>query len=107
MNRDFHGIAFSTILLEATRSAIDTATISHRLSADTVIRRTPAFENLLTQFSLTPQESFIAYRVEGNGTSIEMLGILTAFPEEQILRFVFLLERIGAVELIARKARAD
>jgi hypothetical protein len=70
------------------------------LPATARIRRTPRFEQLLSSFDLSPVESFLAYRVEGGVTTLESLRLMTGFPEEQILRLMFLLERIGAVHLV-------
>src|SRR5262249_51074658 len=65
----------------------------------------PEFSSILTGLKLKPEESFIISRFEGTRyITIDMLSALTGFPEEQIRRFVYFLEKIGAVQFQVTQA---
>lgn len=98
-NTAFTTVRASDVLLEAARSSLDESLVTNRWRNDSLIRRTPLFEQLLSSFNLGPEESFLAYRVEGEGTSLETLQVLTGFPQGKVLLFVYLLEQIGAIEV--------
>jgi hypothetical protein len=54
---------------------------------------------VLASLTLRPEESFIASRFDdGQHMTIPMLIALTAFNEEKIGRFVFVLEKLGALQ---------
>lgn len=98
-NSGFTAMRISDILLEAARSLLDESVIRGKLPKDSLIRRSPMFEQFLSSFNLTSEESFLAYRVEGEDTSLDALEALTGFPRTRILRFVYLLHQIGAIQL--------
>lgn len=101
-NRSVASLRISDVLLQASRSSIDYNTITKEIPVKTLLRRTSQFEQLLSSFNLSRQESFLAYRIEGEDTSLESLKILTGLSEETVFRFVYLLKKVGAVEFHSR-----
>lgn len=95
----FSSLRISDVLLEASRNLIDSEWVKARIPQDSLINRTPSFEQLLAPFPLNPEESFLAYRFEGEDITPTTLGMLTGLPEDRILRILYLLQRIGALEL--------
>lgn len=108
MNDSFVFLRISDVLLEASRTFIDLGRIRSLIPVDSLINRTASFERLLAPFPLSPEESFLAYRFEGDDISPETLGMLTGLPEEKLYRILYLLQRIGALEFrsaVHRKPR--
>lgn len=104
-NEPFASLRLSDVLLESSRTLIDINWIRSQMQADALINKTPSFEQLLAPFPLTPEESFLAYRFEGEDMKLDTLGLLTGMPEEKILRITCLLQKIGALELRSATAR--
>lgn len=104
-NEPFSSLRISDVLLEASRNLIDNEWVKARIAQDSLINRTPSFEQLLAPFPLNPEESFVAYRFEGEDTTPATLGVLTGLPEERILRILSLLQGIGALELRSAASR--
>jgi serine/threonine-protein kinase len=98
-NEPFVSLRLSDVLLESSRTLIDLNWVRSQIPCDSLINKTPSFEQLLAPFPLTPEESFLAYRFEGEDMKLDTLGLLTGMPEEKILRMTCLLQKIGALEL--------
>lgn len=98
-NEPFSTLRISDVLLEASRNLIENEWVKARIPQDSLINRTQSFEQLLAPFPLNPEESFVAYRFEGEDITPTTLGMLTGLPEDRILRILSLLQGIGALEL--------
>lgn len=105
VNDSFVFLRISDVLLEASRTFVDIGWIRSRIPVDSLINRTSSFERLLAPFPLSPEESFLAYRFEGEDISPETLGMLTGLPEEKLYRILYLLHRIGALEFRSAAVR--
>ena len=101
----FASIRISEILLEASRTLVDYNKIKPEMPIYGNVRRTSRFEEILSMLNLKPEESFIASRLEGTNTTLNTLSLLTGLPEEKILRFVYVMEKIGALQFIASPER--
>jgi serine/threonine protein kinase/Flp pilus assembly protein TadD len=97
-NESFVTIRISDVLLDASRTLLDPDWIKVRIPLDCLINRATAFEQLLAPFPLNPEESFLAYRFQGEDITPDTLAILTGLPEDKMLRILYLLQRIGALE---------
>jgi tetratricopeptide (TPR) repeat protein len=101
----FVSLRISELLLDASRTLLSTEWIKERMSTDSLIHKTPIFEKLVAPFPLTPEESFLAFRFEGEDMNLNTLTVLTGFPEERVLRMTYLLQKIGALELRSAAVR--
>ncbi len=102
----FPATRISDLLVEASRRLIPMQTLAREVTRDSRVVRLPNYEALLSSLNLTSQEAFLAYRSEEQGVSIARLALLTNTPDETIFRFVYLLKKIKAVEIVAPGAAA-
>ncbi len=94
----FTTIRITDVLLEAARNLIDMSSVKAGLNESANIVRTGTFEQVLSTLNLRPEESFLASRFDGSDTTLNTLHLLTGLSEEVISRFVYALEKMGAIE---------
>lgn len=94
----FTTIRITDILLEAARNLIDLSSVKAHLTESANIVRTGTFEQVLSTLNLRPEESFLASRFDGSDITLNTLHLLTGLSEEVISRFVYALEKMGAIE---------
>lgn len=95
----FTTIRIADILLEAARSLINYDHVKNHLQKEHLIQRTPQFDVILASLDISPEESFLISRLEGDSSSLNTLQLLTGQTEEKIGRFLFVLEKLGAIQL--------
>lgn len=105
LHDSFSSVHISEILLEASRSLIDYQKVNSEIPLYGYICRTSQFEEVLSALNLKPEESFIASRLEEPNTTLNMLNLLTGLPDESIARFVYILEKMGAVKFASTAER--
>lgn len=94
---DIEGIFLGDALLDLARSILSYEEIQEHYEPGCYLTRSPDFDRLLVSLSLTPEESFIASRIEtDHGISVQELCLMTGFEEEKVSRFVYVLIRVGA-----------
>lgn len=96
----FTTIRLGDVLLEGARSILSDEAILSRF-ASSGFQRTSQFDLVLASLDLRPEESYVAYRVEGPETTLNTLQALTGLPEDRIARFLFALEGMGAIQIRA------
>lgn len=101
----FAAIRIGDVLLEASRSLLDLNNVKKQLPMDRILQRTSRFEQVLSTMDLNQEESFLASRFEAPDISLDTLQLLSGLPEEKICRFVFTLEKLGAVLLLSQEER--
>jgi serine/threonine protein kinase/ActR/RegA family two-component response regulator len=94
----FTTIRITDVLLEAARNLIDLSSVKASLMENANIVRTGTFEQVLSTLNLRPEESFLASRFDGSDTTLNTLHLLTGLSDEVISRFVYALDKMGAVE---------
>jgi serine/threonine protein kinase len=94
----FCRIPLSRVVFEGARTMIPDEVILSRIPRDQFILATPIFGSVLGALNLPRAENFLASRLEGERCTLNMLQLLTGFPLEQIVRFVYALKGLGAVE---------
>jgi tetratricopeptide (TPR) repeat protein len=109
-NANIHYHAFSPIrigdvLLEASRNLIDINNVKKQLPTDRYLQRTSRFEQVLSTMDLNQEESFLASRFEGQDITVNTLHLMSGLPEEKIYRFVFALEKLGAIHLLTSEEK--
>jgi len=97
LHDSFSSVHLSEILLEASRTIIDLQKVDSEIPLYGYISRTSQFEEVLSALNLKPEESFIASRLEEPNMTLNTLNQLTGLPDESIARFVYVLEKMGAV----------
>lgn len=97
-NDAFCTIPLADYLLTAARNVLDTHQVKQQLQMGAPLKRTIQFDSVLRNLNLSPEESFIASRFEGENITAETLNFLTGLPEEKILRVIFALEKLGAIQ---------
>ena len=97
-NDAFCMIPLADFLLTASRSVLDIHQIRQQMPVGRALKRTFQFDFVLRTLNLSPEESFIASRFEGENITIETLNFLTSLPEERIVRAIYALEKLGAIQ---------
>jgi tetratricopeptide (TPR) repeat protein len=101
----FTSIRLGDLLLEAARTLLPVETVQTEVLPSTAFQRTSQFELVLSSLDLKPEESFAAYRVEGAETTLTTLQLLTGLPDEKIARFMYALEKMGAIQFRSAEDR--
>lgn len=95
-NDDIEGLFIGDALLDLARSVISADEIRQYFEEHQYFCRTPDTDHILTSLSLTPEESFIASRLEiDRSVNIEELCLITGFSEEKVCRLVYVLLRLS------------
>ncbi len=76
----------------------DIEEIRNQIPDGVLIEHETGFESILHRLELTPQQSFIASRVENSGLTLADLELMTGLPEQTVLQTVWLLRQAGAVQ---------
>lgn len=97
-NDAFCTIPLADFLLTASRSVLDIQQIKQQMQVGRALKRTFQFDFVLRSLNLSPEESFIASRFEGENITVDTLNFLTGLPEERILRAIYALEKLGAIQ---------
>ncbi|HSP05775.1 MAG TPA: protein kinase, partial [Acidobacteriota bacterium] len=98
-NDDIEGLFIGDALLDLAREVIPFEVLQEYFQNDRYLARIRESDHILTALSLTPEESFIASRIEpGQGISMEELCLMTGFEEEKVVRLVYVLLRIGVCQ---------
>lgn len=105
VNDPFAGIAISDVLAEAARNVLDSTLINSCVKAQVAIARTPRFEELFSNLHLTAEESFLAFRIEGDGLTVGALRMIAGHSEDVVNRLLYLLERTGTIAFHAVEQR--
>jgi tetratricopeptide (TPR) repeat protein len=93
----FCRIAVTSIYMEGILNSLDFDSIRRFVPRNLVIQRTPQFDGILKAIELRVQENFLASRIDGIVT-VETLQLLTGFPEERIMRFLFAMKGLGGID---------
>lgn len=94
-------LSVADLMLESARNFEDFSLIKSYVK-DQPMFSTSQFNQVLASLTLRPEESFIASRFDdGQHMALPMLVALTGFSEEKIGRFVFVLEKLGALQFKA------
>ena len=93
----FVRISLAGLLLEAARM-VPSEIVEQFVPQEEFIIKTEKFEEIVETLALPRAESFLLSRIEGESTNVKMLLWLTGFSQEQIVRTIYALERMGALE---------
>lgn len=105
VNDAFAGIAISDVLAEVARNVLDSTLINSCVPAQAAVARTPRFEELFSHLHLTAEESFLAFRIEGDGLTVGALRMIAGHSEDVVNRLLYLLERTGTIAFRAIEQR--
>lgn len=95
-NDDIEGLFIGDAILDLARTVIPYEKIEEYFEKNRNLSRNKDTDHILTSLSLTPEESFIASRIElDRSVDIEELCLTTGFPEEKVCRLVYVLLRLG------------
>lgn len=95
----FCEVPIRDVLVEAARSSMDEQVVRSRVPAGSQIGPVQGLETLMATLPLKPEESFLLSRLDQPNITLEDLQMMTALPESQVVRMVFLLEGLGAIRL--------
>lgn len=106
INDDIGGAYIGDVLLELAREVVSFEQIQKEIPKEKLLARTADFDQILSALSLIPEESFIASRFEASRSiSVDELCLLTGFPEEKVIRFVYVLIKMRAAQFRGEAAR--
>ncbi|HSP07159.1 MAG TPA: serine/threonine-protein kinase, partial [Acidobacteriota bacterium] len=105
-NDAFCTVPLADFLLTAARSILDFPQVKQQVHAGVALKRNYQFDSILRTLNLNPEESFIASRFEGENITVETLNLLTGLPEEKIVRTVYALEKLGALQYKSAAAKS-
>jgi tetratricopeptide (TPR) repeat protein len=109
----FSAIRIAEFLMEATRSLLDYETLKSSIPSQGHLNRTRQFDDVLRTLPLSPEESFVASRLEMENMTLDTLNMLAGVPEDRIVRLLYALEKFGALQIhlpeskISRRAEAS
>jgi serine/threonine protein kinase len=94
----FCSITIARLIMEATRTFMPFEKIDEQVPRDHLLRRTPRFESVLGELNLPRSEMFLASRLEGENITTETLQLMTGFSQEQVVRFIYAMKGLGALQ---------
>jgi tetratricopeptide (TPR) repeat protein len=105
-NDDIGGVFIGDVLLDMAREVLPYEEVKKEISTVRNLSRAQDFDQVLSNLTITPEESFIASRFEKDQSiNVDELCMLTGFPEEKVARFVFVLTKMRAIQMKGEAAR--
>lgn len=91
-------VPITNVILDITRSLVDFKALDAQFPDDHFVIRTPSYNEVVSVLKLNSEERFLESRFEEDKARVQTLQMLTGFSREVVVRFLFVLEKLGAIE---------